>query len=55
MQRTERSNLLIEKDTRELEGRMKVLLELMEQRQQKNATLVEESETLQKLEGQASD
>lgn len=55
MQRTERSNLLLEKDIRVLEGRMKELLELMEQRQQKNSTRAEESETVQKLEGRASD
>ena len=55
MQRTERSNLLLEKDIRELEGRMKELLELMEQRQQKNSTRAEGSETVQKLEGRTSD
>ena len=55
MQRTERSNLLLEKDILELDGRLKELLELMEQRQQKNSTRAEGSETAQKLEGRASD
>ena len=55
MQRTERSNLLLEKDILELDGRMKELVKLMEKRQQKNSIEAKRAKSAQKDKSLTSD